>query len=54
MITHRVFSPLNMAHNARHDVDTYHQRSTIEAVFFALEQRYGDTLRARTWFVNSF
>ncbi|WP_224270893.1 IS5 family transposase [Haloprofundus salinisoli] len=50
LITHREFYPLDMAHNARHDDDTYHRRSVIEAVFFALKQRYGDTLRARTWF----
>jgi len=50
VIKHREFSPLDMAHNARHDDDVYHQRSVVEAVFFALKQRYGDTLRARTWF----
>lgn len=50
VIKHREFSPLDMAHNARHDEDIYHQRSIIEAVFFGLKQRYGDTLRARTWF----
>ena len=50
VIKHREFSPLDMAHNARHDDDIYHQRSIVEAVFFALKQRYGDTLRARTWF----
>lgn len=50
VIKHREFCPLDMAHNARHDDDIYHQRSIVEAVFFALKQRYGDTLRARTWF----
>lgn len=50
VIKHREFSPLDMAHNARHDEDTYHRRSIVEAVFFALKQRYGATLRARTWF----
>lgn len=39
-----------MVHNTRHDDDTYHRRSSVESVFFALKQRYGDTLRARTWF----
>ncbi|ELZ05267.1 transposase IS4 family protein [Natrialba asiatica DSM 12278] len=48
VIKHRGFSPLDMAHNARHDDDTYHRRSIVEAVFFALKQRYGDTLRVRT------
>ncbi len=50
VIKHREFSPLDMAHNARHDDDIYHQRSIIGAVFFGLKQRYSDTLRARTWF----
>lgn len=50
VIKHREFSPLDIAHNARLDDDTYHQRSMVEAVFFALKQRYSDTLRARTWF----
>ncbi len=39
-----------MAHNARQDDDIYYQRSNVEAVFFALKQRFGDTLRTRTWF----
>jgi IS5 family transposase len=50
VIKHREFSSLDMAHNARHDDDIYHRRSAVESVFFALKQRYGDTLRARRWF----
>ena len=50
VIKHREFCSLDMAHSARHDNDVYHQRSVVEAVFFALKQRCGDTLRARTWF----
>ena len=50
VIKHREFSPLDMAHNARDNDDIYHRRSIVEAVFFALKQRYGGTLRARTWF----
>lgn len=50
MTKHREFSSLDMAHSTRQDDDTYHQRSNVEAVFFALKQRYSDTLRARTWF----
>ena len=50
VIKHREFCPLDAAHNARHDDDIYHRRSIVEAVFFALKQRYGGTLRARTWF----
>lgn len=50
LIKHREFHPLDMAHNARHNDTIYHRRSIVEAVFFALKQRYGDTLRSRTWF----
>lgn len=50
LITHREFFPLDMAHNARQDDDIYYHRSNVAAVFFALKQRFGDTLRARTWF----
>jgi hypothetical protein len=27
-----------------------HQRSNIEATFFALRRKYGEIVRARTWF----
>jgi len=50
VIKHREFCSLDMAHNARHDDDVYHQRSVVEAVFFSLKQRYDDTLRAQTCF----
>lgn len=50
VIKHREFYPLDMAHNARHDEDVYHLRSNVEAVFFVLRHRFGETLRARTWF----
>lgn len=33
VIKHREFYPLDKAHNARHDEDTYHRRSLIEAIF---------------------
>lgn len=39
VIKHREFCSLDMAHNARHDDDVYHQRSVVEVVFFALKQR---------------
>lgn len=50
VIRHREFTRLDVAHNIRQDDETYHQRSTVEAIFFAPKQRYGDTLRARTWY----
>lgn len=28
----------------------YHRRSIVKVICFALEQRYGDTLRARMWY----
>ena len=37
VIKHREFYPLDMAHNARHDDDIYHQRSVVEAVFFCAQ-----------------
>lgn len=48
VIRHREFTPLDAAHNARQDDETYPQRSTVETIFFALKQRKSDTLRART------
>lgn len=36
VIKHREFSSLDIAHNARHDADTYHQRSVVESVFSQL------------------
>ncbi|EJN57298.1 IS5 family transposase [Halogranum rubrum] len=50
VIKHREFYPLDMAHNARHDEEVYHRRSLVESIFFALKHRFGETLRARTWF----
>jgi IS5 family transposase len=50
VIKHREFYGLDIAHNARHDDDTYHRRSVVESIFYALKHRFGDTLRARTWF----
>ena len=50
VIKHREFSSLDAAHNARLDDDTYHRRSVVESVIRSLKRRFGDTLRARTWF----
>jgi IS5 family transposase len=41
---------LDVAHNARLDDDTYHRRSVVESVTHSLKRRFGDRLRARTWF----
>jgi IS5 family transposase len=50
VIKHREFSSLDAAHNARLDDETYHRRSVVESVIRSLKRRFGDTLRARTWF----
>ena len=39
-----------MVHNARDNDNIYRRKSVVEAVFFALKQRHGDTLRDRTLF----
>ena len=50
LIRRREFGWDGVAENALMDDTTYHQRSNVESTFFALRQRYGGTLRARTWF----
>ena len=50
LIRAREFGWEGIATNALMDDKTYHQRSNVEATFFALRQRFGGTLRARTWF----
>ena len=50
VIKHRDFSSLDRAHNARLDDDIYGQRAVVESIFAAIKQRFGGTLRARTWF----
>ena len=50
VIKYREFDWQGTAHNALIDDQTYHQRSNVESTFFALRQRYGSRLQARTWF----
>lgn len=50
VIKHREFYSLDAAHNARIDDKTYHRRSIVESIFFALRKRFGAVIRARTWF----
>lgn len=50
VIKHREFYSLDAAHNARIDDETYHRRSIVESIFFALRERFGSTIKARTWF----
>jgi IS5 family transposase len=50
VIKHREFGWHGVANNVLIDDTTYHQRSNIEATFFALRRKYGEIVRARTWF----
>lgn len=50
VIKHREFYSLDAAHNARINGGTYHRRSIVESIFFALRERFGAVLEARTWY----
>jgi IS5 family transposase len=50
VIKHREFGWRGVANNVLLDDTTYHQRSNIESAFFALRRKYGEIVRARTWF----
>jgi IS5 family transposase len=50
VIKHREFGWHGVANNVLLDDTTYHQRSNIEATFFALRRKYGEIVRARTWY----
>jgi hypothetical protein len=50
VIKHREFGWTGIANNALLDDTTYHQRSNIESTFVALRRRYGEMIRARTWY----
>ena len=50
LIRRREFGWEGVAENVLMNDKKYHQRSNVEATFFALRQRFGGTLRARTWF----
>ena len=50
VIKHREFGWHGFANNVLLDDTTYHQRSNAESTFFALRRKYGEIVRARTWF----
>ena len=50
LIKHRIFRPIDHAHNARVDGPRYRQRSMCETVFSSIKRTHGDAVRARTWF----
>jgi IS5 family transposase len=50
VIKARKFGWHGVANNVLMDDTTYHKRSNIETTFFALRRKYGEIVRARTWF----
>ncbi len=50
LIKHRIFRPIDHAHNARVDGPRYRQRSMCETVFSAIKRTHGVAVRARTWY----
>ncbi|WP_227134348.1 IS5 family transposase [Halorubellus salinus] len=50
LIKHRVFQPIDHAHNARVDGPRYRQRAMCETVFSTIKRTLGDAVRARTWY----
>jgi len=51
-IKYREFGWHGVANNVLLDDTTYHQRSNIESAFFALRRKYGEIVRARSWYVQ--
>lgn len=49
LLKHRIFNPLDKAHNARMNPEDYHQRSKIETVNSMIKRRYTDTLTSKTY-----
>jgi len=50
LIKHRIFRPIDHAHNARVDGPRYRQRSMCETVFSTIKRTLGDAVHARAWF----
>lgn len=49
-IKHKEHGHLDVAHNALIDDNIYKKRSSIESTFSALKQKYGHSIRSRTWY----
>jgi len=50
VIKHRECGWHGIANNFLQDDTIYHQRSNAESTFFTLRRKYGEIVRARTWF----
>lgn len=50
LIKHRLYNPIDHAHNARIDDDSYNQRSLSETVNTPIKRSIRETVTARSWF----
>src|SRR6056297_2932985 len=50
LIKHRVFRPIDHAHNARIDGPRYRQRAMCETVVSTIKRTLGAAVRAQTWY----
>ena len=50
LIKHRLYQPVDHAHNARMDTDRYNQRSLTESVNSAVKRSIFDSVSSRAWY----
>jgi len=50
LIKHRLYQPIDHAHNARMDADQYNQRALTETVNSVLKRSILDSVSSRVWF----
>jgi IS5 family transposase len=50
LIKHRIYKPIDYAHNARIDTDRYNQRSLTETVNSTIKRSILDSVSSRSWF----
>jgi len=52
LIKHRIYSSLDLAHNARMSRLWYNRRWMVETVFSSIKRTYGGVERARSWYLE--
>ena len=50
LVRHRLYNPIDHAHNARMDTDRYNQRALTESVNSAIKRSILDSVSSRVWF----
>lgn len=50
LVKHRLYQPIDHAHNARMDADRYNQRSLTETVNSAIKRSITDSVGSRAWY----